>query len=38
MVLEQHTQNGAGPVVIGDQDSSHISVRLNYGEVSRLFL
>jgi DNA-binding NarL/FixJ family response regulator len=39
MVLEQHTQNGAGPfLVIADQDSSHISVRLNYQEVSRLFL
>jgi hypothetical protein len=38
MVLEQHTQDSAGPlVVVGDRDSSHISVRSNYREVSRLF-
>src|ERR1700730_12523907 len=34
MGLEPHAQNSAGlRVVIGDQDSSHISARSNYREV-----
>ena len=38
MVLEQPTQNSAGPlVVIGDQDSSHISVRSNYRKLVEIF-